>query len=157
MSTTTVRGAGPAEGGPAEKLTAREIVELSKKHTISEWAVQGAVDPLPIDRAEGIYLYTPDGKRYIDFNSQLMSVNIGHSDPRVIKAIQAQAAKVCYVMPGGMTTEPRAKLGAKLAEITPGDIDVFFFTNGGAESVENAFKIARAYTGRSKIMSRYRS
>jgi len=140
-----------------EKWTAAQIVELSKKHTISEWAVQGAVDPLPIDRAEGIYLYTPDGKRYIDFNSQLMSVNIGHSDKRVVRAIQEQAEKLCYVMPGGMTTEPRARLGAKLAELTPGDIDVFFFTNGGAEAVENAFKIARAYTGRYKIMSRYRS
>jgi len=140
-----------------ERLSAQEIVALSKKHTISEWSVQGTVDPLPIDRAEGIYLYTSDGKRYIDFNSQLMSVNIGHSDPRVIKAMQEQAEKLCYVMPGGMTTEPRAKLGAKLAELTPGDIDVFFFTNGGAESVENAFKIARAYTGRYKILSRYRS
>jgi taurine--2-oxoglutarate transaminase len=140
-----------------EKLTSAEMVALSKKHTISEWSVQGAVDPIPVDRAEGIYFYTPEGKRYIDFNSQLMSVNIGHSDPRVVKAIQEQAEKLCYVTPGGMTTEPRARLGAKLAELTPGDIDVFFFTNGGAESVENAFKIARAYTGRYKILSRYRS
>src|ERR1043165_9301286 len=140
-----------------EKLTAQQIVELSKKHTISEWAVQGAVDPLPIERAEGIYLYAADGKRYIDFNSQLMSVNVGHSDKRVVKAIQEEAEKLCYVMPGGMTTEPRARLGAKLAELCPGDIDVFFFTNGGAEAVENAFKIARAYTGRYKILSRYRS
>jgi taurine---2-oxoglutarate transaminase len=138
-------------------MTGAEIAALSKKHTISEWAVQGAVDPIPVERAEGIYFYTPEGKRYIDFNSQLMSVNIGHSDPRVVKAIQEQAAKLCYVTPGGMTTEPRARLGAKLAELTPGDIDVFFFTNGGAESVENAFKIARAYTGRYKILSRYRS
>jgi taurine--2-oxoglutarate transaminase len=138
-------------------MKGEEIVALSKKHTISEWAVQGAVDPIPVERAEGIYFYTPEGKRYIDFNSQLMSVNIGHSDPRVVKAIQEQAAKLCYVTPGGMTTEPRARLGAKLAELTPGDIDVFFFTNGGAESVENAFKIARAYTGRYKILSRYRS
>ncbi len=138
-------------------MKGEEIVALSKKHTISEWAVQGAVDPIPVERAEGIYFYTPEGKRYIDFNSQLMSVNIGHSDPRVIQAIHEQAAKLCYVTPGGMTTEPRARLGAKLAELTPGDIDVFFFTNGGAESVENAFKIARAYTGRYKILSRYRS
>ena len=138
-------------------MTGADIVALSKKHTISEWAVQGAVDPIPVERAEGIYFYTPEGKRYIDFNSQLMSVNIGHSDPRVVKAIQEQVAKLCYVTPGGMTTEPRARLGAKLAELTPGDIDVFFFTNGGAESVENAFKIARAYTGRYKILSRYRS
>jgi taurine--2-oxoglutarate transaminase len=157
MSTTVVRGAGSAKGGPAEKLSAEEIIALSKKHTISEWAVQGVVDPLPIDRAEGIYLYTTDGKRYIDFNSQLMSVNIGHGDKRVIDAMHEQAQKLCYVMPGGMTTEPRARLGAKLAELCPGDIDVFFFTNGGAESVENAIKIARACTGRSKIMSRYRS
>ena len=149
MSTVTSRD--------TEKLTSEQIVALSKKHTISEWSVQDAVDPLPIDRAEGIYLYTADGKRYIDFNSQLMSVNIGHSDPRVVKAVQAQVAKLCYVMPSGMTTEVRAKLGAKLAELTPGDIDVFFFTNGGAESVENAIKIARAFTGRYKIMSRYRS
>jgi taurine---2-oxoglutarate transaminase len=138
-------------------MTGADVVALSKKHTISEWAVQGALDPIPVERAEGIYFYTPEGKRYIDFNSQLMSVNIGHSNPRVVKAIQEQAAKLCYVTPGGMTTEPRARLGAKLAELTPGDIDVFFFTNGGAESVENAFKIARAYTGRYKILSRYRS
>jgi len=138
-------------------MTGEEIVALSKRHTISEWAVQGAIDPIPVERADGIYFYTPDGTRYIDFNSQLMSVNIGHSDPRVVKAIQEQAAKLCYVTPGGMTTEPRARLGAKLAELTPGDIDVFFFTNGGAEAVENAFKIARAYTGRYKILSRYRS
>ena len=141
----------------AAAMTGADVVALSKKHTISEWAVQGAVDPIPVERAEGIYFYTPEGKRYIDFNSQLMSVNIGHSDPRVVKAIQEQAAKLCYVTPGGMATEPRARLGAKLAELTPGDIDVFFFTNGGAESVENAFKIARAYTGRYKILSRYRS
>ena len=138
-------------------MTGEEIVALSRKHTISEWAVQGAIDPIPVERAEGIYFYTPEGKRYIDFYSQLMSVNIGHGDPRVVRAIQEQAAKLCYVTPGGMTTEPRARLGAKLAELTPGDIDVFFFTNGGAESIENAFKIARSYTGRYKILSRYRS
>src|SRR5262245_12554780 len=135
-------------------MTDNEIVALSKKHTISEWAAQGAVHPIPVDRAEGIYFWTPDGKRYIDFNSQLMCVNIGHGDPRVIKAIQEQAARLCYVIPGGMTTEPRARLGEKLATITPGDIDVFFFTNGGAEANENAFKIARAYTGPQKISAR---
>ena len=107
-------------------------------------------------RAKGVYFWTPEGKRFIDFNSQLMCVNIGHGEPRVIKAIQEQAAALTYVTPG-MATEPRARLGAKLAEITPGDIDVFFFTNGGAEANENAFKIARAYTGRQKILARYRS
>jgi taurine--2-oxoglutarate transaminase len=138
-------------------MTGDEIVALSKKHTISEWAVQGAVDPIPVARAEGIYFWTPEGKRFIDFNSQLMCVNIGHGDTRVLAAIQRQADAVCYVTPGGMTTEPRARLGAKLADIAPGDINVFFFTNGGAEANENAFKIARAYTGRPKILARYRS
>ena len=138
-------------------MTGDEIVALSKKHTISEWAAQGAVDPIPVSRAEGVYFWTPEGKRFLDFNSQLMCVNIGHGNPRVIEAIQRQAEAVCYVTPSGMTTEARAKLGAKLATITPGDIDVFFFTNGGAEANENAIKIARAYTGRPKILARYRS
>lgn len=143
-----------SEGG---HVTVDEIAALSKRHTISEWAVQGAVDPIVVDRAKGVYFWTPDGKRYLDFNSQLMCVNIGHGDPRVVEAVQQQAAKLCYVIPGGMTTEPRARLGARLAEIAPGDIDVFFFTNAGAEANENAFKIARAVTGRQKIVSRYRS
>ncbi len=137
-------------------MTSEEIVALSKKHTIFEWAAQGSVDPIPVARAEGIYFWTPDGKRYIDFNSQLMCVNIGHGDPRVIEAIRKQAAELTYVTPS-MTTEPRARLGAKLAEIAPGDIDVFFFTNGGADANEHAFRIARAYTGRQKIVSFYRS
>jgi taurine--2-oxoglutarate transaminase len=137
-------------------MTGEEIVALAKKHTIFEWAAQGAVDPIPVARANGVYFWTPEGKRFIDFNSQLMCVNIGHGDPRVVKAIQDQAATLAYVTPS-MATEPRARLGAKLAEITPGDVDVFFFTNGGAEANENAFKIARAYTGRPKILARYRS
>ena len=137
-------------------MTSEEIVRLSKKHTIFEWSPQGTFDPLPVARAKGVYFWTPDGKRYLDFNSQLMCVNIGHADDRVVKAIQDQAAILPYANPF-LATEPRAKLGAKLAEITPGDIDVFFFTNGGAEANENAFKIARAFTGRTKIMSRYRS
>jgi taurine--2-oxoglutarate transaminase len=137
-------------------MTGDEIVALSKKHTITEYAVQDAVNPIPVARAKGVYFWTPEGKRFIDFNSQLMSVNIGHGDPRVIAAITEQAQKVTYVTPG-MTTEARARLGAKLAELAPGDIDVFFFTNAGAEANENAFKIARAVTGRQKILARYRS
>src|ERR1041384_1336497 len=132
------------------------MIALSKKHTLFEWSAQSKVDPIPVTRAKGIYFWTPDGKRFIDFNSQLMCVNIGHGDPRVIKAIQEQAELLCYVTPS-MATEPRARLGAKLAELTPGDIDVFFFTNGGADANENAFKIARAVTGRQKILARYRS
>jgi taurine--2-oxoglutarate transaminase len=137
-------------------MTSDEIIQLAKKHTLFEWSAQGAVVPIPVARARGVYFWTPDGKRYLDFNSQLMCVNIGHGDPRVVKAIQDQAAVLPYANPF-MATEPRARLGAKLAEIAPGDIDVFFFTNGGAEANENAVKIARAYTGRQKILARYRS
>jgi taurine--2-oxoglutarate transaminase len=137
-------------------MTGDEIVALSKKHTITEYVPQDAVNPIPVARAKGVYFWTPEGKRFLDFNSQLMSVNIGHGDPRVISAITEQAEKVTYVTPA-MTTEVRARLGAKLAQITPGDIDAFFFTNGGAEANENAFKIARAVTGRQKILARYRS
>src|ERR1043165_6555578 len=130
----------------AASLTGEEIVELCRRHTLFEWSAQDAVNPIPVARAKGIYFWTPEGKSFIDFNSQLMSVNIGHGDERVIRAITEQAQRVTYVTPS-MTTEVRARLGAKLAEITPGDIDAFFFTNGGAEAHENAIKIARAATG----------
>jgi taurine---2-oxoglutarate transaminase len=137
-------------------MTSEEIISLCKRHTLFEWSAQGAVDPIPVARAKGVYFYSPDGRRYLDFNSQLMCVNIGHGDERVIRAIQAQAAVLPYANPF-MATEPRARLGAKLAEIAPGDIDVFFFTNGGAEANENAMKIARAVSGRLKILAFYRS
>jgi len=137
-------------------MTNDDIIALSKKHTIFEWSAQGAVDPIPVARSKGVYFWTPDGKRFLDFNSQLMCVNIGHTDDRVVKAIQDQASVLPYANPF-MATEVRARLGAKLAEITPGDIDCFFFTNGGAEANENAIKVARWYTGRHKILARYRS
>jgi taurine---2-oxoglutarate transaminase len=137
-------------------MTAEEIVSLSRQYTLYEWSAQSAVDPIPVERAEGVYFYSPDGTRYLDFNSQLMSVNIGHGDRRVIDAIAAQASKLAYANPF-MAHEPRARLGQKLAEIAPGDIDVFFFTNGGAEANENAIKLARQATGRHKILARYRS
>src|SRR6478609_971907 len=137
-------------------MTSAEMVDLCKKHTLYEWSAQSKIDPIPVARAKGIYFWTPDGKRFIDFNSQLMSVNIGHGDERVIAAIAAQAQQVIFAGPA-MVTEPRARLGAKLAQLCPGDIDVFFFTNAGAEANENAFKIARFVTGRHKILARYRS
>src|SRR5467141_445854 len=137
-------------------MSGQDIVALTKKHTLFEWSAQSKVDPIPVARAKGIYFWTPEGKRFIDFNGQLMSVNIGHSDERVIQAITEQASTLAYANPF-MATEPRARLGAKLAELTPGDIDTFFFTNGGAEANENAIKIARLFTGRHKIGARYRS
>ncbi len=140
----------------SEPMSGDEIVELCRRHTLFEWSAQAAVDPIPVARSKGIYFWTPEGKRFIDFNSQLMCVNIGHGDERVIRAIQEQAATLAYANPF-MATEMRARLAVKLAEITPGDIDAFFFTNGGAEANENAIRIARLFTGRHKIGARYRT
>src|SRR5690349_4116728 len=140
----------------ATRLSGTEIVDLTKQHTLFEWSAQSAVDPIPVAGAKGCWFWTPEGKRFLDFNSQLMCVNVGHGDERVVRAIQRQVETLAYANPF-MATEPRALLGRKLAEIAPGDIDVFFFTNGGAEANENAIKIARQYTGRHKILSFYRS
>jgi taurine---2-oxoglutarate transaminase len=133
-----------------------EMIRLCKAHTMYSWSAGDAVDPLPITGAEGIYFWGPDGRRYLDFNSHVMSVNVGHGHPRVIEAIKAQLDTLPFAMPGS-ATEVRARVGKLLAEVTPGDIDVFFFTCSGAEANENAIKAARWYTGRHKILSRYRS
>ena len=140
----------------ATTMTGEQMVTLTKRHTLYEWSAQSAVDPIPVAGARGCWFWTPEGKRYLDFNSQLMCVNIGHGDPRVVRAIQEQAATLAYANPF-LATEARARLGEKLAAICPGDIDVFFFTNGGAEANENAIKLARMFTGRHKILARYRS
>lgn len=138
------------------RLTSQEIIDLSREYTFFSWSAQGQVNPIPVGKAEGIYFWDTDGKRYIDFSSQLMNTNIGHQHPKVVKAIQEQAAEICFVHPGN-TTEIRALLGKKLAEVTPGNLKKTFFTLGGAEANENAIKIARFYTGRHKILARYRS
>jgi taurine--2-oxoglutarate transaminase len=148
--------ADTATEAAATPMTGDEMVALTRRHTLFEWSAQSAVDPIPVAGAKGCWFWTPEGKRFLDFNSQLMCVNIGHGDARVIRAIQDQAATLAYANPF-MATEARARLGRKLAEITPGDIDTFFFTNGGAEANENAIKIARQFTGRHKLMVHYRS
>ncbi len=137
-------------------MHSQEMVELCTKHSLFSWSATGKVDPMPIAKAEGIYLYSPEGKRWIDFNSQLMSVNIGHGHPHVIEAIKKQAETLIYAYPG-MATEVRARLSKRLADLVPGDINTFFYTLGGAEANENAIKAARLFTGRHKIIARYRS
>ena len=146
MTTTETTGA----------MTAEEIVSLTKRHTIFSWSAQGSVNPIPMVRGEGIYFWDADGKRYIDMNSQLMCVNIGHGERRVIDAIKRQADELVYAGPG-MASPVRARIGRMLADLTPGDLNHFFFTLGGAEANENALRIARTVTGRQKIMVRYRS
>lgn len=137
-------------------IPAAETIQKNKDFTITSWIAQGTWNPIPIERAEGIYIYDANGKRYMDWSSQLVNVNIGHSHPHVVKAIQEQAAKLCYVDPS-FATEPRGRLGELLAEVTPGGLSKAFFTNGGTDAVENAMKMARLYTGRQKILTRYKS
>src|SRR5207249_8778965 len=105
-------------------MTGEEMIALVKKHTLFEWSAQSKVDPLPVAKAKGVYFWTPEGKRFLDFNSQLVSVNIGHGDPRVIEAIHQQASTLAYANPF-MATVPRALMGSKLDVIKPGVFDTF--------------------------------
>ena len=128
----------------------------AKRYVLHSWSVQDALDPIAVAGAEGRYFWDYDGNRYLDFASQLVNVSIGHQHPKLVAAIKEQADKLCTIGPP-MATEPRSKLARLLAEVTPGDISMAFFTNGGAEANENAIKLARWYTGRHKIVARYRS
>ncbi|MHB8624673.1 MAG: aminotransferase class III-fold pyridoxal phosphate-dependent enzyme [Aggregatilineales bacterium] len=133
-----------------------EIVDLNREYTFFSWEVQGNVKPIPVTRAEGVYFWDSDGKRYLDFNSQLMNVNVGHGHPKVIEAIKRQAETLSYIYPG-LATDPRGRLGERLAQITPGSLKKTFFSLSGTEANESAIKIARQYTGRQKILGRFRS
>jgi len=137
-------------------MNPQEMIDACKEHTLFSWKARGSVAPMPITHAEGIYLYGPSGERWIDFNSQLMSVNIGHSHPKVVQAMKEAADGLIYAFPLAATPS-RAALSKKLASLMPEDLNTFFFTLGGAEANENAIKLARLYTGRHKILSRYRS
>lgn len=137
-------------------MNSEEMVRLCRKHTMYTWTRGDAVDPLPVQRAEGVYMYTPEGERILDFNSQLMCVNIGHGHPKVLEAMKRQMEELTYVYPG-TATPVRARVGKLLSEITPGNLNTFFFTVGGADANENAIRAAKLYTGRPKILARYRS
>ena len=137
-------------------MDSSEVKNLAKNHIIHSWSVNAAVDPTVISDVDGVYIIDPDGRRILDFSSQLMCVNAGHKNPKIIKAIQDQAEKVCYLYPG-FAYESRSKIGKALAEVTPGDMNKFFFTLGGAEANDNAIKIARTATKKHKILARYRS
>jgi len=134
----------------------RQIVEDAKRYVLYSWSVQDQINPIAVAGAEGRYFWDYDGKRYLDFASQLVNVSIGHQHPKVIAAIKEQAEQLATIGPP-MATESRSRLGKLLAEITPGELSMSFFTNGGAEANENAIKLARWATGRHKIVARYRS
>lgn len=137
-------------------LPDEEILPLTQKHNFWTWSAQAHVEPIPVTRASGVYFWDADGKRYLDFNSMTMCSNIGHGNQTVIDAICRQAQELIYAGPK-MATRPRAVLGARLNEITPEGLNRFLYTLGGADANENAVKLARAFTGRHKILTRYRS
>jgi len=135
---------------------AQEIIQNNLDYTLFSWSKQKGIAPIAVKHAEGVYLYDYDGKRYIDFSSGLMNVNIGHGDQRITDAVVKQMQEVAYVTPS-CVTKVRGELGKKLAEICPGDLNKAFFTLCGATSIENGLKLARLYTGRHKILTRYQS
>lgn len=138
------------------QLADADILPLTMEHNFWTWSAQGRVSPIPVKRAEGVYFWDVDGKRYLDMNSMVMCVNIGHGEKRVIEAMVEQARELPFAGPG-MATKPRALLGKLLSEIVPEGLTRFLYTLGGGDANENAIKLARGYTGRHKILTRYRS
>src|SRR5262245_4169852 len=134
----------------------RQIVEDAKRYVLYSWSVQDAINPIAVAGGEGRYFWDYDGKRYLDFASQLVNLSLGHQHPRIVAAIKEQAEQLATIGPP-MASESRSELARLLAEVTPGDLAMSFFTNGGAEANENAIKLARWYTGRHKIVARFRS
>lgn len=140
-----------------EKQTEAEaILQNNLDYTFFSWTKQAGLNPINVERAKGVYLFDRNGKRYIDFSSQLINVNVGHGRHEVTEAVVKQMQQLSYVAPG-FATKVRGDLGKKLAEITPGNLSKTFFTLGGAEAIENAIKLARLYTGRHKIITQYRA
>ncbi|MGN0656383.1 MAG: aminotransferase class III-fold pyridoxal phosphate-dependent enzyme [Ruminiclostridium sp.] len=138
------------------RLTAEQIKEYHKKYNLQSWSKQGGLNPIAVERAEGIYYWDYDGKRYADMSSQLVNLNVGHGNKKIVEAIKEQADKFCYMSPS-LAAESRSLLAKMIIDRMPDNMGKVFFTNGGADANENAVKIARMFTGRNKIFSRYRS
>ena len=154
QSDTEIHSAGHQENATSSE--SNEIIQNNLDHTLFSWSKQKGLNPIAVEHAKGVYLYDYDGKKYLDFSSGLMNVNIGHGDQRITKAVMKQMEQVSYVTPASVT-KVRGELGKKLAEICPGDLNKAFFTLCGATSIENAIKLARVSTGKHKILTRYRS
>ncbi|MFZ9292064.1 MAG: aspartate aminotransferase family protein [Ilumatobacteraceae bacterium] len=127
-----------------------------RAHVFHSWSAQGLIDPVDIVKAEGSWMWDANGKKYLDFSSQLVNVNIGHQHPKLVRAIQDYAAKMCTIAPFH-ANDARSEAARLITELAPGDLDMVFFTNGGAEAAENAARLARLHTGRHKILTTYRS
>ena len=137
-------------------MTGNEVKETQKKYVLQSWSRQGNLNPIPVEKAEGIYYYDFEGNRYTDMASQLVNLNLGYGNKDIADAIKEQVDKYCYIGPS-IASEPRAKLAKMIIDLLPDTFGKVFFTNAGADANENAIKIARMYTGRKKIFSRYRS
>jgi taurine--2-oxoglutarate transaminase len=136
--------------------SAKEIIEQSKKYNLHSWSVQGKLNPMVVSKADGIYFWDASGKKYYDMSSQLVNLNIGYNNKKVIEAIKKQAETLAYIAPS-FALDVRSELAQKIVEIAPDNMGKVFFTMAGADANENAIKIAKLYTGRTKIFSRYRS
>lgn len=132
------------------------VAAAHREFTITSWSVQSSVHPITIQGGEGCWFWDAQGKRYLDFQSQLVNLNLGHQHPRLVEAIKRQADKLCYIGPA-MANDARSELAALIASVTPGHLQASFFTTGGAAANENAIRVARQFTGRHKIITRYRS
>src|SRR3954463_3470098 len=141
---------------PADPEAARRTYELDRAHVFHSWSAQAALTPLVVAGGEGSWFWGEDGHRYLDFASQLVNANIGHQHPKVVAAIKAQADVLCTIAPFH-ANEARGEAARLIAEVAPGDLDMVFFTNGGAEAIENAARMARLATGRHKLLTTYRS
>ncbi|MCI5816807.1 aminotransferase class III-fold pyridoxal phosphate-dependent enzyme [Ruminococcus sp.] len=137
-------------------MSAEQVRDYHKQYNLQSWSKQGSINPIPVKKAEGIYLWDYEGNRYTDMSSQLVNLNVGHGNRRIIDAIKEQAEQFCYMSPS-YAVESRSLLAKMVIDRMPDNMGKVFFTNGGADANENAIKIARMYTGRNKIFSRYRS
>ncbi len=138
-----------------ESLEAR-VREADRTHVFHSWSAQAQINPLPVAGAEGCWFWDYEGRRFLDFASQLVNTNIGHQHPKVVQAIKDQADRLCTIAPS-FANDKRSELAALIAELAPGDLNMVFFTNGGAEATENAIRLARGHTGRHKVLAAYRS
>ncbi len=132
----------------------KEVIQENRDYTLFSWSVQSTSNPIHMTRSKGVWFWDGDGNKWLDFSSQLININVGHQHPKVLEAIKKQVDELCFAGPS-FATEPRGQLGKKLAEVT--GLAKSFFCLGGAEANENAMKMARLYTGRDKIITRYRS
>ncbi|MGZ4637834.1 MAG: aminotransferase class III-fold pyridoxal phosphate-dependent enzyme [Actinomycetes bacterium] len=151
--TDATAAATPSSPDPEE---GRRVVELDRAHVFHSWSAQALIAPMAVAGAEGSYLWDYDGNRYLDFSSQLVNTNIGHQHPKVVEAIRAQAAQLCTIAPQHANAT-RSEAARLIAEVAPEGLDKVFFTNGGADAVENAVRMARLHTGRHKVLTTYRS